>query len=85
MISIGWYWLIYDGTGSGTGWYFVALGQCRAVLVGTWWISAVVVPGQYMAVLLGTWWDWVSKYRANMPLYSIGPVRLFMINQKVEM
>ena len=33
-------WLIYDGTrleeGS-SGWYFVVLGQFRAVLVGTWW------------------------------------------------
>ena len=63
----------------------MVLGQYRTVLVGTWWISAMLVPGHYMAVLLGTWWDWVSKYRANMPLYSIGPVRLFMINQKVEM
>ena len=34
--SIGWYWLIYDGTGSvegGTGWYLVVLDKYRVVLV----------------------------------------------------
>ena len=31
-VSIGWYWLMYDGT---------VLGQYRVVLVGTWlyWVS----------------------------------------------
>ena len=35
-VSMKRYWLIYDGTGSvegGTGWYLVALGQNRAVMV----------------------------------------------------
>ena len=39
-VSIEWYCLIYDGTGSvesGTGWYLVVLGQWEAVLVGNWW------------------------------------------------
>ena len=39
-VSMKWYWLIYDGTGSvegGSGWYLVVLGQWEAVLVGTWW------------------------------------------------
>ena len=32
--------MIVSGTGSvkgGTGWCLVVLGQCRTVLVGTWW------------------------------------------------
>ena len=39
-VSMEWYWLIYDGTGSeevGDCWYMMVLGQFRAVLVGTWW------------------------------------------------
>ena len=38
LVSIGWYWLIYDGTGlvgSGTSWYLLVLGQYGAALVGT--------------------------------------------------
>ena len=31
------------------GWYLVALGQYRAVMVGTWWYW--VIEGQYWAVL----------------------------------
>ena len=36
--------MIHDGTGSvqgGTGWFFVAQGQCGAVLLCTWryWVS----------------------------------------------
>ena len=37
-VSMEWYWLIYDGTGSvegGTDWYLVALGQYGVVLVDT--------------------------------------------------
>ena len=37
-VSMEWYWLIYDGTGSvegGSGWYLVLLGQKMAVLVYT--------------------------------------------------
>ena len=37
-VSIEWYWLIYDNTGSvegGSGWYLVVLGQYKAVLVNT--------------------------------------------------
>ena len=40
LVSIEWYWLIYDGAVSvegGTGWYLMVLGQYGAVLVGTWW------------------------------------------------
>ena len=36
LVSIKWYWLIYDGAVSvqgGTGWYLVGLGQKKAVLV----------------------------------------------------
>ena len=39
-VSMEWYWLIYDGTGSvdgGNGWYLVVLGQHGVVLIGTWW------------------------------------------------
>ena len=39
-VSIGFYWLVYDGTGSvqgGTGRYLAVLGQYGAVLLGTWW------------------------------------------------
>ena len=35
-LKIGWYWLIYDGTGpveGGTGRYLVVLGQKKAILV----------------------------------------------------
>ena len=33
-------WLVLVGIGSvwgGIGWYLVVLGQCVAVLIGTWW------------------------------------------------
>ena len=49
------YWLIYDGTGSvegGTGWYLVVLGQCRPLLVGTWWFWVSI--RRYWLVLGGT-------------------------------
>ena len=39
-VSIGRYWLIYDGTRSvwgNTCWYLVVLDQYRAVIVDTWW------------------------------------------------
>ena len=51
MISIGWYWLIYDGTGSGSGWYLVVLGQNWAVLFGTWWYWVSIT--RYCLVLSG--------------------------------
>ena len=38
LVSIEWYWLIYDGAVSvegGTGWYMVVLGQNTAVLVAS--------------------------------------------------
>jgi len=43
-VSMEWFWLKYDGTGSvegGTGWYLMVLGQYGALLVGTWrhWVS----------------------------------------------
>ena len=56
-VSMEWYWLIYDGTGSvegGSGWYLVVLGQQKAVLVNT---------GQYRGELVGTWWYRVSRRR----------------------
>ena len=37
-VSMEWYWLIYDGTGSeegGSGCYLLVLGQEKAVLVNT--------------------------------------------------
>ena len=37
-VSMEWYWLMYDGTGSvggGSGWYLVLLGQQMTVLVDT--------------------------------------------------
>ena len=40
LVSIEWYWFIYDGTGSvwvNTCWYLVVLDQYRAVMVDTWW------------------------------------------------
>ena len=39
-VSMEWYWLIHDGTGSVSGdtcWYLVVLDQYRVALVGTWW------------------------------------------------
>ena len=39
-VSMEWYWLIYDDTGSvdgGNGWYLAVLGQHGVVLIGTWW------------------------------------------------
>ena len=36
-VSMGRFWLIFDGTGlvqGGTGWYLVVLDQYKAVLVG---------------------------------------------------
>ena len=44
--------MTFDGTGlvwGGTGWYFVVLGQYRAVLVGTWYYW--VIKGQCWVVL----------------------------------
>ena len=29
--------------GTDTGWYFVVLGQCKLVLLGTWWYSRVSI------------------------------------------
>ena len=40
MVSLGWYWSVFGGTGSvegGTGWFLLILGQFVAVMVGTWW------------------------------------------------
>ena len=40
LVSLGWYWSVFGGTGSvegGTGWYLLILGQFVAVMVGTWW------------------------------------------------
>ena len=51
ILSMGWYWLIYNGTGSvegGTGWYLALLsryGQYWLVLGGT---------GQYGAEMVDT-------------------------------
>ena len=36
-VRIGWYWLIFDSTGSvqgGAGWYLVVLGQYILILLG---------------------------------------------------
>ena len=58
--------LVLGGNGSvlgSTGWYLVTLGQCEALLTGTWLYCSVVggtgcylvVLGQYRVVLVGTW------------------------------
>ena len=44
----------------------VALGQYKAVLVGTWSLECgtscyLVLLGQYRVVLFGTWWYWVRR------------------------
>ena len=55
LVSIEWYWLIYDGAVSvegGTGWYLVVLGQYGAELVDTWWCWDSI--GQYWLILGGT-------------------------------
>ena len=45
--------MICDGTGPGTIWYLVVLGQYKAVLVGTWWYWVNIT--WYCLVLSGTW------------------------------
>ena len=55
LVSIEWYWLIYDGAVSvegGTGWYLIVLGHWKAVVVGTWWY--LVIIGWYWLKHYGT-------------------------------
>ena len=40
--------------GGGTGWYLVVLGQCRAVMVCTWWRCFSVGRVLSLVVLGGT-------------------------------
>ena len=65
-------WLVLGVTGSvwsGTAWYLVVLGQCRAVLC-----QYKAALGQCRVVLVSTWWYWVSMGRYWLVLCSTGSV-----------
>ena len=70
-VSRRWYWLIHDGiesVWSTTCMYLVALDQCRAVMVYTWW---------YWFSMEWYWWYWlywVSKRRYRLVLNGTGSV-----------
>ena len=54
-VSMEWYWLIYDDTGSvegASGWYWVSMWQCWLIYDGTGSVEGGT--GWYLAVL-GQW------------------------------
>ena len=55
----------------GTGWYSVVLGQCRPLLVDTWWYWVSV--GRYWFVLGGTGsvWDGTGWYLVVLSRYYL--------------